>query len=78
MEPFGLSVTQLAERLAVFRKTISKIVNGGGAVTPDMALRLAAAFGTSPQLWLNLQQNCDLWQAAHESKDWKHVSKIAA
>jgi len=38
------------------RKTLSKIINEHGAVTPDMALRLSRAFDTTPELWLNLQK----------------------
>ena len=78
MEPLGLSVSKLAKALGVSRKTISKIVNEGGAITPDMALRLSAAFETTPQVWLNLQQNFDLWHAARGSKKWKQIQKIAA
>ena len=78
MEPLGLNITALAEVLGVSRKTISKIVNEGASITPDMALRLSAAFDTSPQVWLNLQQNYDLWHAAKESKEWKQIQKIAA
>ncbi|PLX47104.1 MAG: addiction module antidote protein, HigA family [Desulfobulbaceae bacterium] len=39
---------------------------GHGAVTPDMALRLSRAFDTTPEMWLNLQKNYDLWHAAHD------------
>jgi plasmid maintenance system antidote protein VapI len=41
-----------------------------------MALRLANAFGTTPELWLNLQQKYDLWCAENESEDWKNVVHI--
>jgi addiction module HigA family antidote len=78
LEPLEMSVTELAKALRVSRKTISKLLNERGAVTPEMALRLSRAFDTSPELWLNLQQNFDLWSAAHESKDWKGIKKLAA
>jgi len=42
-----------------------------------MALRLSKAFNTTPALWLNLQQNFDLWHASHKSDAWKAVEKIA-
>ncbi len=77
MEPLSLTVSELAEILGVSRKTLSKIVNERGSVTPDMALRLSKAFKTTPELWLNLQQNYDLWQASHKSADWKMVEAIA-
>jgi addiction module HigA family antidote len=42
-----------------------------------MALRLSKAFDTTPELWLNLQQNYDLWHASQKSNDWKRVEAIA-
>ena len=78
MKPLNLSVTDLAKVLKVSRKTLSKIVNKRGAVTSDMALRLSQAFKTSPELWLGLQQNHDLWHALHDSRAWKSVKAIAA
>jgi len=77
MEPLSLTVSEVAVILGVTRKTLSKIVNERGAVTPDMALRLSKAFQTTPELWLNLQRNCDLWQASHKSDDWKMVEAVA-
>ena len=78
LEPLSLSVAQVAEALGISRKTLSKIVNERGAVTPDMALRLSKAFRTTPELWLNLQQNYDLWHAYHDSRLWKTAHEIAA
>lgn len=77
MEPMSLSVSELAGTLGVSRKTLSKIINERGDVTPDMALRLSQAFKTTPELWLNLQRNYDLWEAAHKSNGWKMVEAIA-
>lgn len=76
MEPMGLTVTQLAAVLGVSRKTLSKIVNERAGVTPDMSLRLSRAFGTTPALWLNLQQAHDLWVAEHESTGWEQVMPV--
>lgn len=73
MVPLDLTVTALAERLGVSRKTLSKIVNERASVTSDMALRLSRAFNTTPNLWLNLQQGYDLWTAEHESSGWESV-----
>lgn len=78
MEALSLSVSDLAKAIGVSRKTVSKLVNEGGSLTPDMALRLSAAFDTTPQLWLNLQQSFDLWHAAKTSRAWKDIEKIAA
>jgi len=77
MEPLALTVSGLAGTLGVSRKTLSKIVNERGDVTPDMALRLSRAFSTTPELWINLQRNYDLWEASHKSNDWKMVEAIA-
>lgn len=78
MAPLKLNVTELARALGVSRKTISKIVNERGALSAEMALRLSKAFGTTPQLWLNLQQNFDLWHAAREFNSWRKIERIAA
>ncbi|MGH8163035.1 MAG: HigA family addiction module antitoxin [Rhodanobacteraceae bacterium] len=62
MEPLGLTVTAVADALGVSRKTVSKIVNSNGAITPEMAMRLELAFGASAQSWLGHQAAFDLWQ----------------
>lgn len=78
LTPLSLTIAEVAEALGVSRKTLSKIVNERGALTSDMALRLSRAFKTSPELWLNLQQNYDLWHAIHDSRSWKTAHQIAA
>jgi len=77
LKPLSLTITELSAILGVSRKTVSKIINERGAVTPDMALRLSRAFDTSPELWLNLQKTFELWQAAHTSKKWKSVQPVS-
>ena len=62
LEPMRVSITEAAGALGVSRKTLSKIVNGRGALTPEMAVRLSRAFGTSPESWLAHQAAYDLWQ----------------
>ena len=74
--PLSITITEMSSILGVSRKTLSKIINERGAVTPDMALRLSRAFDTTPDLWLNLQKNYDLWHAEHASKSWKAVKPI--
>lgn len=63
LEPMGLSVTEAAEALGVSRKTLSTIINGRAGISPEMAIRLSKAFDTSPESWLNQQQQFDLWHA---------------
>ena len=62
LDPIGISITEAAQALGVSRKTLSKIINGRGALTPEMAVRLARAFSTSPESWLAHQATYDLWQ----------------
>jgi addiction module HigA family antidote len=71
--PLSVTIKDMAETLGVSRKTLSKIINERGSITPDMALRLSRAFDTSPGFWLNLQKNYDLWQAETTSKEWQKV-----
>lgn len=69
IEPLGLSVTRAAEALGVSRKTLSAILNGRAGISPEMAIRLSKAFGTSAESWLNQQVQYDLWLAEKKSKD---------
>lgn len=71
--PLSIKIVDMAANLGVSRKTLSKIINERGAVMPDMALRLSRALDTTPDLWLNLQKNFDLWQAETKSQEWKKV-----
>ncbi|HMH24811.1 MAG TPA: HigA family addiction module antitoxin [Puia sp.] len=68
LDPLTISVTALADNLGVARKTVSQLVNGHMGVSAEMALRLGKAFNTTPELWLNLQRNYDLWQAGSKIK----------
>jgi addiction module HigA family antidote len=63
IDPLGLSITVVAKALGVTRKTLSSIINGNSGISPEMALRLAKAFDTSPESWLSQQQQYDLWKA---------------
>lgn len=77
IEPLDLSITEAAEGLGVSRKTLSAILNGRAGISPEMALRLAIAFNTTPESWLNQQSHYDLWQAKQENKRMK-VKKLYA
>lgn len=74
--PLDITITDMAAMLGISRKTLSKILNGKGGISPEMALRLSRAFRTTPDLWLNLQNNYDLWNAAKASNAWKSVKPI--
>ncbi len=69
LEPMGLSQTELAQAIHVPYQRINELVNGKRGVTPSTALRLSKFFGNSPQFWLNLQQNWELYHVLHEEKD---------
>jgi antitoxin HigA-1 len=64
LKPLGLTQRQLADHLGCEVKVINRIVNGRTNVTPEMALKLGAAFRTSPEFWLNAQKAVDLYRAA--------------
>ena len=74
--PLNIKITKMAEILCVSRKALSTIVNERKSVTPEMALRLSQALGTSPDLWLNLQKKHDLWCAMNETDEWKNVKQV--
>jgi len=62
LEPLGLTVTQGAKVLGVTRQALNNLVNGKSGISPEMALRLSKAFGSTPEVWLRLQMNYDLAQ----------------
>ena len=65
---YGLSVSALAEAAGVSRQSVNELLRERRALTPEMALRLGKLFATSPEFWLNLQRNVDLWDAARGLK----------
>ncbi|MDT8444794.1 MAG: HigA family addiction module antitoxin [Desulfuromonadales bacterium] len=73
--PLGLSVTAAAKALDVSRKNLSELLNGKIGISPEMALRLAIAFDTTPESWLTQQMYYDLWQAQKRRKRL-HVEKL--
>lgn len=77
LEPLELTVTDAAAALGVSRKTLSAILNGRAGISPEMAVRLSIAFGTSAESWLNLQTQYDLWHAEKRRKGLK-VARLAA
>ncbi len=75
LEPHELSVRSLAESLDVSASTITRIVNGQSGLSPEMALRLSKAIGRTPESWLAMQHNYDLWQAK-QSADLSRVTAV--
>ncbi len=69
LEPLDLSVTGAAKVLGVTRQALSNVVNGKAGVSPEMAIRLSKAFGSTPETWVRMQAAYDLAQALkHEGK----------
>lgn len=64
LEPLELAAGELAEALGVSRQTMVAILNERSGVSPEMALRLAKAFDTTPELWITMQRNYDLYKAS--------------
>jgi addiction module HigA family antidote len=62
IEPLGESITDIADKLGVSRKTLSDLVNGKRSLSLDMAIRISKAFGSTPETWLRMQLNYDLAQ----------------
>src|SRR5713226_2967302 len=63
LEPLGLSVTEGAKVLGVSRQALNNVVNGTAGISPEMAIRLTKAFGSTPETWLQMQLAYDLAQA---------------
>ncbi len=63
LEPFSITGRQLASKLGVSASTLNRVLKGSSGISPGMALRLSKAVGRSPESWLALQDNYDLWQA---------------
>lgn len=66
IKPLDLNLQKLADHLGIARNTLFKIRSGSANITPSIAIALAGAFDTTPQLWLNLQQKYDLWIEENE------------
>ena len=71
LKPLGLTVTQAAAGLGVARKTLSLLLNGHAAVSPEMAVRLSQAFGRSPESWLQLQAQYDIAEVKRSARQIK-------
>ena len=77
--PEDMTITSAAKALKASRVTLSKVLNGKAGVTAGMALRLSAWLGTSPDVWLGMQTQWDLWQAKQQpSPKIKPLQRLAA
>ena len=72
----SVSVTDTAKHLGVTRAALSRILNGSAGISAGMALRLSDALGTSPELWMGMQAQYDLWQASKKRR--KKITPLQA
>ena len=68
LKPNGLSGRELAAKLGVAASTLNRVLTGTSGISPEMALRLSKALGRSPESWLAMQYNHDLWQTKQHVK----------
>ncbi|PZD70250.1 putative HTH-type transcriptional regulator YbaQ [Acaryochloris thomasi RCC1774] len=82
MEPYGLSVRDIAKVLGVSHSTVARLVSQQSAVTPDMAIRLEKGIGMTAGAWLGMQQDHDLWLAlqndCHEDIQMINFEQLAS
>ena len=76
----GLAITQgrLAELLGVSRLTVSQLMHGHRALSPDMAMRLEKLLGTSAESWLRMQEAVDLWDARQQPERFAAIKRLPA
>ena len=75
IEPFDISIRSPAVSLGVAPSTLTRLINMRSGISPEMALRLSKALGRSPESWLAMQSNSDLWQT-RKTTDLSHVQRV--
>jgi addiction module HigA family antidote len=75
-EDGGISVKEFAEKLGMTRTAISRVVNGKAAVSPELAIRLAALLNVTARSWLTMQVEYDLWQLRNKRRP--KIRRLAA
>ncbi|MEL7523488.1 MAG: HigA family addiction module antitoxin, partial [Cyanobacteria bacterium J06553_1] len=80
LKPLGIEPAEIANRLGIVLTDVTDLLAGRSAVTADVALRLGITLGTTPEIWLGLQQQYDLWQARQhftaELKPYRRASAV--
>ncbi|EEU9561215.1 MULTISPECIES: HigA family addiction module antitoxin [Providencia] len=74
--PAGMKINELSELLGVHRNTVSALVNNNRKLSMDMAFKLAKAFDTSKEYWINLQQAVDVWEVKSDPRIQEEISRI--
>ena len=73
--PYDLSIRKVAENLGVSASTLTRLLNGGSNISPEMSLLLSKGLGRSPESWLAMQDQYDLWHAK-KKVDLRSVKKL--
>ncbi|MBD3385247.1 HigA family addiction module antidote protein [candidate division KSB1 bacterium] len=78
LEPLNMTQQQLADALGITRVRVNEIITGKRSITTDTAFRLAKYFNTTPDFWLNLQLNVDMWDTLQQhSEDYEKIKSIS-
>jgi antitoxin HigA-1 len=72
----GMSQTELARRLGVSRFSVSELLLGKRAMSPDMAVRIATLTNTTAESWLRMQAAVDLWELRKDPKRYRHIELV--
>ena len=75
LEPYGIGFSLVAEKLKVSPSLFYRLIKGQSDITPEMALRLSKTLGRSPESWLIMQNNYNLWQTK-ENVNLDDVEKL--
>jgi len=78
LKPLGLTVTEASKRLRVTRQTLSLLLNCKSAMSPEMAIRVGKATGTTAESWLYMQAKLDLWLAEQHAMEVESFGKRIA
>lgn len=73
LEPLNVSIREAAQKLAVSPSTFARLISGKSNISPVMALKLSKAFGRSPESWMQMQANYDLWSV----RDSAHLEQVS-
>jgi antitoxin HigA-1 len=77
LEPLNMTQQQLADALGITRVRVNEIISGKRSITPDTAFRLAKYFNTTPDFWLNVQLNIDMWNTLQQhSREYERIESI--
>ena len=76
----ALNLTQgeIASRIGVSRLSVSELLHGKRALSPDMAVRIGRLTSTSPESWLHMQAAVDLWELVQDPKRYRHIEPVVA